>query len=411
MSDSKNSKTETDDAQFPDIEQPLQIEQPKPPRKALWLALLATTLAIVALLGLAYVVTFDEPVVVPVDNQPAIDALNRALDSTNTELRDVQSKLQRLEGRGSSDGDALRRYQEQLESQLSQQLDAQLQVFESLPPRMNNLENTMSSIQGIAAGVKDHWLLAEAEYYMQIANAQLQLAGNPNLARLALLQADERVAQLADPALVNVRRTLVGELRTLQSMELADIEGIALALDGLSDEIANLPLRKQISAEESADSQSDEELSGMARAMASLKSTVSSAVSIRRVDESVRPLISPEAEYFLRANISLQLEAARLALLRGEQAMYRRSLADASSWLDEYFDSESVDVQAALITLEELDGAAFRGETPDISRSLRLLRQYNALTASPDLDNGATIELGEAVEAEETEALEEPQSL
>ena len=38
-----------------------------------------------------------------------------------------------------------------------------------------------------------------------------------------------------------------------------------------------------------------------------------------RADEAMRPLIAPEAQYFLRANLALQLQAARLALLRGEE--------------------------------------------------------------------------------------------
>ena len=36
------------------------------------------------------------------------------------------------------------------------------------------------------------------------------------------------------------------------------------------------------------------------------------------LDDQARPLLAPDAVYFLRTNLSLQLQAARLALLRGD---------------------------------------------------------------------------------------------
>jgi len=313
----------------------------------------------------------------------AIDGLARSLKTTDESIRGLSRRIDDLAGSSESSTQRMQEFQAQLEDQLDQRLRRQSEIFESLPDRMNNLENSMSSIQGISTGVRDSWLLAETEYYMQIANAQLQLAGNPHLARLALLQADDRIRQLANPALTNIRRTLSNELRALELVNRPDVEGITLTLASLADVVASLPLRQQIELAEDVTPKIESELSGIDRALASLKSTMSDVVSVRRTDEAVQPLIAPEAAYFLRANLSLQLQVARLALLRGERAAFQQSLDDSDTWLRRYYDAESAQVQSALQTIAEIRDSLFDIAMPDISESLRLLRQYSTLANAP----------------------------
>ena len=305
-------------------------------------------------------------------SEAALEALSASLDSTQGSVDDLNRQLSTL-----SDADsANRRAVEAIEGRFSNQL----QQVESLPGRIGNLERSVASIQGISTGVRDTWLLAEAEYYMQIANAQLQLASNPHLATLALRLADERIEQLANPALIEVRRALADELQSLEVINKPDIEGITLTLASLASVVESLPLREQLPMVEQSTANSDEELSGWQRALASLKRTMGGIVSIRRTDETMRPLLAPEAQYFLRANLALQLQAARLALLLGEQSVYQQSLDDATSWLGMYYDTASAPVAGAQQTIAEIRDSTFDMAVPDISGSLHLLRQHNVLS-------------------------------
>ncbi len=282
---------------------------------------------------------------------------------------------------------------------IEDQLAERLQRLEVLQTRLGELEGAMAELRGISSGLRDSWLLAEAEYYMQIANAQLQLADNPKLATLALQLADEKVAQLANPALTSIRRELADELRALDAIESPDIEGIALTLSSLAGVVDGLPLNQDVDTPDTATVEVDPELTGMDRMFASLQRTASEIVSIRRTDETVRPLIAPEAQYFLRANLALQFQAARIALLRGEQALFDQSLDDAAGWLNRYYDAESAPVRSALQTINEVRQSVTPVAFPDLSESLRLLREYRVLSAagsqttSPseaDPDNGAS---------------------
>jgi uroporphyrin-3 C-methyltransferase len=337
-----------------------------------WLALV---LALAALTGSAYLV-FENWRAGASDQESdaALLSLQGTVDATRDSLASLEQRIESLAARDVASVGELQ--------SLERRLNESSRNYESLPGRVGTLEGSIASLQGISTGARDAWLLAEAEYYMQIANAQLQLAGNPHLASLALHFADERLLQLASPALTDVRRTLSDELRALEVMEKPDIEGVTLTLASLAGVVDSLPLRQEVDVLESDADEVDPELSGLDRALASLKRTFGDVVSVRRTDEAAAPLTAPDAVYFLRANLALQLQAARLALLRSERAMFEQSLDDASTWLTQYYDTDSAPVQSALETIAEIRNGLFSVSPPDISASLRLLRQYVTLSGS-----------------------------
>ena len=76
------------------------------------------------------------------------------------------------------------------------------------------------------------------------------------------------------------------------------------------------------------------------------------------------------------------MQSARLALLRGEQAVFEQSLDDTSALLAEHFDADSAQVASTRETLSEVRGNVVTTAAPDISQSLRLLRQYRTLAES-----------------------------
>jgi uroporphyrin-3 C-methyltransferase len=324
-----------------------------------------------------------------------LTTLSAAIEKTEASLLTMQNTLSRLaDDSGTVNAEMIT---------LDRRIDSRLRVLDAVPERVRRLERSFSALQGISTGVQDTWLLAETEYYMQIANAQLQLAGNPHLATLALKLADERLLQLADPALTEVRRALSDELRALEFIEKPDIEGATMTLASLAGVVDLLPLRQEVQISSSVTDQPDVELAGVDRALASLKGAIGDVVTIRRTDESVRPLIAPEAIYFLRANLALQFQTARLALLRGEQSVFQQSLSDADAWIEEYYDLQSTSVLSALQSIREIRDSSFVSAVPDISESLRLLRQHAAFTEAAE---ALPVYTNEAADARPLETVE-----
>jgi uroporphyrin-3 C-methyltransferase len=335
-----------------------------------WLALF---LSLVTLAAVGYMVMEDQRTRdAAASSSDSIARLSGRVDESRQSLSELDQDLEDL---ASSDESI----QSRVES-LQQGIDERIRLLDSLPGRMSNLESSLAALQGVSAGARDTWLLAEAEYYMQIANAQLQLGNNPHLAMLALGMADERVVQMANPALTDVRRAIADELAALEVMEKPDIEGVMLTLASLSRVVESLPLQSVDQAVVENDGTDEAELSGTARAWASVKGAVSGLVKVTAPDEATRALLTPDTAQLVRSNLALQLQAARLALLRGEQAIFEQSLDDADALLTQYFDVGSAQVISAQQTITEIRDSMVSVTPPDISGSLRLIRQFRTLS-------------------------------
>lgn len=338
------------------------------------LAWLAILLSIAALAAVGYTTWTNWRAAADTSTADNLAKLEDRLDASGATLSDLEASISTLGDENTDVAasiDALRR-----------DLDERLRPMTSLPGRIATLEDSVASLAGISEGARTTWLLAEAEYYMQIGNAQLQLAGNPELATLAMRMADERIAQLADPALLDVRRALADELAALDAMEKPDIAGAALTLSSLSRVVDTLPLASR-EATDAADADAvDPDMNAFERAWASVKGAMSGLVKVTPPEQAQLTLITPDAAFFLRNNVALQLQAAQLALLRGEQGIFRQVLDDSGTLLTMYFDTGSAPVQSALETIAEVRAEVFTSTPPDISESLRLLRQYRTLHES-----------------------------
>jgi uroporphyrin-3 C-methyltransferase len=106
-----------------------------------------------------------------------------------------------------------------------------------------------------------------------------------------------------------------------------------------------------------------------------LWSDIKGLVTIRRLSQSVTPLLPPEQGFFLRQNLALKLEAARVALLQREPATYQGALSEAQGWMSRYFDASAPAVRSALDNLARLREANIAPTLPDIGDSLRQLRR------------------------------------
>lgn len=220
------------------------------------------------------------------------------------------------------------------------------------------------------------WTLREAEYLLQIASQRLQLERDVGSAIVALAAADERLHELADPALLAVRRQIAIELVALRGVPQVDREGLALQLISYAQRVDQLPLlnaepkpRQAAPAAGSSASARD-----WHTALDNAWQALRKLVVIRRDNRPLQPLLAPEQEYFLRQNLRLQLEAAQLALLRDDAASFKANLQTAERWLQRYFDKDDKAVRAARDALHAMQQQNIRPALPDINESLRLLR-------------------------------------
>ncbi|MGQ7272746.1 uroporphyrinogen-III C-methyltransferase [Marinobacter sp. V034] len=256
------------------------------------------------------------------------------------------------------------------------------------------------------------WLLAEAEYLLRIGNQRLQIEQDYRGALSALQAADTVLKETEDAGVYPIRKQVAREVLALKSIEDVDRTGLYLQLEAAIDVVGNLTDRA-LSIEASTaftqqleqDPEQLKERGALAVGWAVIKETLSKAISIRRLDEPVKPLLSPDQSAYARLNMRLMLEEAEMAVLRGNQTLYERALLKADGWLASWYDSSHSAVVALREDIGELSKKNINPELPDISSSLNLLKarmegRLNATTGeAKDKQNNAAPDDAEAGDA------------
>jgi len=334
-----------------------EADAPQAPTRAKWVTVLAIVLAVSALAASAW--QWQKSLVLQRDLANLSGADSAQSSRFEQSLAELQRELDRVEaGRAA------------LESSRQDTFND----LAKLNQRLAAMEQSVASLQGMPTQTRDHWIRAEVEYLLGIANARLQLARDVPTAATALRLADSRLSGLDDPALLEVRREIRRELMELDGVAIPDTQGIALTLGNLAASVAKFPLARRGNTQETSNKPEAAEQSGWDRAVRSVSHAMRDLVNVRKSDEPVTPLLSPAEEYFLLRNLELKLEASRLALLTGDETSYRESLRSARRWLGTHYDVSDNSVSSAIDTLADLEMRNIHPALPDISNSLRQLR-------------------------------------
>ena len=276
--------------------------------------------------------------------------------------------------------------QQTLESRLSQ-LDSTMASGSANTTQL--LENLNSTDLGLAEkiaevvkiqdmtndDVKRVWAMAEVEFLLQTASQRVLLAEDSEGAKTALVLADEKLKELADPRLYRLRALLADEQLALSSVAKVDIDGLAARLQSVLDKVDSLQvlMAPDVEAEAAKEEALSEAPSDWKGALMAAWHEIRSLVVIRHQQDGSAAVLVPQERYFLYQNLHLKLETARLALLAGREGVYHDSLTSAEKWLRQYFVGEERD--AVLATLAALNSKKITVAMPDISASLVWLKE------------------------------------
>lgn len=333
------------------------------------LAPLAMLLAILALLAAAFVWWEGERATA------ARNQATAALDQTLAQFRSaLENQANLLE--------PLARRDEELDGAI---VDREHEIVE-LNRRLRTAERALEERSGLSGAARAALLRTEIEQYLRMASRAAQLANDPATALAALRVADDRLRALDDPAFTPVRAQVAAEIDALEALPSLDVEGVALRLGRMAGRVDDLVLRAQLDASASETMTNGEpgrEQEFVGRTWSAMRGALRSLVSVRRSDEQIAPLLAPEQQFFLRQNLRLELETARLAALRGDEANYATSLRNAREWLAKYFDAGNSRVAGMSDALEQLAVLEIEPELPDISGSLHALRNAGMEDGAP----------------------------
>ena len=253
-------------------------------------------------------------------------------------------------------------------------------TVKALIARQDELSNSLTELRSRSQEGRDAWIEAETASLLMDANEALILRGDPDLALVALDQADTRLRLISDPRLANVRQEIARESNKLRALPHPDTEGMAVKLTELAASVDTLPMKRRAPEHyQPGGNLGEAPLPASAgfweRFEAAAMRVGASLFTLRRHQGAVEPLLEPNEEFLLRRNLELKLESTRSALLQREDQAFQASALSAAAWLQEYFDPEDNAVKAAVQQLTEMQKQSIAPKLPDISASLTMLRQ------------------------------------
>ncbi|SNC77112.1 uroporphyrin-3 C-methyltransferase [Marinobacter sp. es.048] len=351
---------------------PATVSKEPSARQKLWPVWLVAILALIIALALA-LWSWQQW-----NNHQAVMQTLEGLQQDTAQLEDLYGD------RGSQQSQRLQSLEQKLASQR-----------ELIATQQRQIDHNARELLEAGNRTRTDWLLAEAEYLLRIANQRLMIEKDIRGAMSALEAADEVLAESDDIGVYPVRQQLAREILALKGLTGVDRTGLYLKLEAAIDSIHQLTDQALISenapgfvvntgAEEDADS----EPGAIAQAWNKVKSTLMQVVVVRRMDEPVKPLLSPDQSAYARLNLQLMLEEAEMAVLRGNQPLYERALTKARTTIDDWYNASNPRVTALSDTLAELAQKNVDPELPDISQSLGLLKERLAGRLNANNGNG-----------------------
>lgn len=366
-SSTEESVSESEQSEPTPVEEPPVAEEKPVKQRATWPGKLALPLSIIALgaAGYLYWLSLQQNNLQD-QNNAAISSqietsVNQASSSLEQRIANLNQKLSQLEKQSRSD-------------------------LENIDELQNRLTLTIQQVKSTQSASRNEWLLAEVEYLLRLANQRVLMEQTATGALKLLKSADKILQETDDTSIYQVRKALAADIEALEAVPALDTEGVFLKLGALNTQVPNLrliPISKQhklpeLLEEVTPETVSDSWSAGLETSWGKAMDKLDKLVVIQHRDEPIKPLLSPQQTYYLQQNLHLMLEQAQLALLQRKQASYDASLKKAHDWVNTYFEKEDGVTQGLLRGITELQSVQVTAEMPDISGSLRSLKNYLA---------------------------------
>jgi len=258
---------------------------------------------------------------------------------------------------------------------------------EKLESTRKELNEAIARVQRQLGKTRGDWLIADAEYLLSVANERLHLIGDVNTTREALEAADQRLRESGDAGIFNVREELAKEIAVIKSVTVPDIVGMYASIQTLQDRVDKLVLfLPYVGKELTPPTEEKDQPSEATQDQGLLDSAINELegiVTIRHTEHEVKEVITPEEAQFIREQLRVKLEMVKISLVQHNEELFQSSLADAKKWTEQHF-TKNTDVDNFIAELDRFQNIKIRSQFPDISSSLKMLRDITKLRIETD---------------------------
>lgn len=237
------------------------------------------------------------------------------------------------------------------------------------------------------ARARDENLAVDLDAALRVAQDQTQLTGSVEPLLAALRTAERRLAGSSDPRLTPVARAVARDLERVKAASIPDSAGLLARLDQLLRQVDELPAANDVGPQRSApaprESRPHAEPNGWwLRWWHGVRDEAMRLVRVSRIERPEASLMSPEQVFFLRENLKLRLQGARLGILARQYEAARADLSAAQLALGDYFDPASRRTQAAATLLQQIQASTKSAALPRVDDTLLALTKAQAVPGS-----------------------------
>lgn len=259
---------------------------------------------------------------------------------------------------------------------------------ERLDNTAERLKESIQRIQRQLGKTRGDWLVADAEYLLSVANRRLHLMGDVSTTIEALKAADNRLRESGDTAEFKVRGQITKEIALVNKVQVADVVGIYSTLEMLEEDVIKLNVFLPYSGkgkdqENARDASSGQTADDLNDALDNALIEIEGIITIRRLDNPVTEIITPEQKAFINEQLSTKLVIVKLALVQHDDALYQAGIKDVVQWLNKNF-TKDAEYKHFMSELDRLKLIQIRSNFPDISQSLKMLRNITKLRLETD---------------------------
>ncbi|MEO1078504.1 MAG: uroporphyrinogen-III C-methyltransferase [Pseudomonadota bacterium] len=293
------------------------------------------------------------------------------------ELEGIESRQQRAEEDQQRAAQRLAADVTQRSGTIRNEFDGELASLRSaLQAQESQLSLQQQRLSDLSVEDRKAWQIAEVQYLLRLANQRLIMTGDTLSAEALLRSADNILRELADPNLHGLREAVASDTAAVRAVPRLDMQGLYLRLEALIRQtdalvLFELPTRSEAAAVEPAENWQSRLTQGFDAAVAKL----SEYIVVSRRDVPVETLMDPQYEGLVRQNMRMLLEQAQVAMLSGNELLYRQSLERAEGWVTQFFKADQQAAQAMTEELRLLRDERISVVLPDLTASLNALSE------------------------------------
>jgi uncharacterized protein HemX len=268
------------------------------------------------------------------------------------------------------------------------------QVINELQQQQQALLDSTKKLYELYGRDENGWKLAEVEYLMSIAQHKLVLEQDFEGAATTLDAASQRIAQLADPGLLPVRVKINDEIAELKTRARPDLVGMTLLVGRLTRQIAVLK-PEYLTQKKTLPSTTPTPEVPSSNTNVSLtqrvKDYITTFVSIKTIKSQNSDANEVKQIIDVPQKLEDNLKLTRWTILERDARQFDKLMAENIDLFRRYYnleDSANADFYDSLLQLQK---STLKAELPDISGSLRLLKeiqQKRENAPQKEADNG-----------------------